>query len=72
MGCNCRKNKPPTGSQTTPPTGSTSNSGVSDNPATSRLHSYVLQGNGFTQTFGSRLEARAAQMRRGGTVHRAG
>lgn len=53
MACNCGKRKG-TGAKTS-------------GKGTKKVEEYVLQNGGSTQTFGSRLEAQAANQRAGGT-----
>lgn len=52
MACNCGKRK---------------GSGTKSGKGTKKAEAFVLQNGGSTQTFGSRLEAQAANQRAGGT-----
>jgi hypothetical protein len=64
MGCNCGKRTPPTGSNT-PATAPTPPPVPVHTPAPA-TQSFVLTDGAHTQTFGSRLEADAERVRRGG------
>lgn len=74
MGCNCNKRKPTGFARPAPPSTPIPASGMpgasADAQTDARKMSFDLRrGSRTVATFGSELEARAAAVRRGGTVH---